>query len=138
MSLNQINQGTVLTPYNTPVNILYEEFSSNFAVSGLSEHTTNLVRVVRVGKIITVNWSSMIGNGEGSQIVLTSLPPRLKPLETITMMCPVLNNGEGSDGNIQIDKDTGNLTFSSNSDFSTFTKAEKGGIFSGSISYVSV
>lgn len=115
----------------------YEEFAANFAVSGLTGNTINLVRVVRVGKLITLTWSSSLaGNGTGAQIVLASLPLRLRPVGTVSMACPVLENGTGSDGNVQVDSVTGNLTFSSNANFATFTNAQPAGIYSGSISYI--
>jgi len=126
-TLSNLTCNSIITGGYTPFTY-YEEYSSTPALTGLTGVTTITLKIIRIGKNVTVQWyqdpSSSTGTGAGTSISVPagSIPTRFITPSALTQLVLVQNAGSAATGLVNFGTD-GSITWYSSVSSGTFSGA---------------
>jgi hypothetical protein len=135
-TLNNLTCNSIITGGYTPFTY-YEEYTDTPALTGLTDVTTITVKIIRVGKNVTVQWyqNPTSGTATGTGVISVpagSIPTRFITPSALSQLVLVQSAGAAATGLANFGTD-GSITFYSSVSLGTFSGASI--IYGGSVNY---
>jgi hypothetical protein len=113
----------------------YETGSFTATLTGCTTSPTTTVTYVRVGKIVILNCSPLLGTSNSTSAAITGLPASIRPLGGISFLVRISDNTNGLPGLMDI-ASNGTINLYSTANGIGFVASGTKGIYAFSVSYI--